>query len=137
VQLESVVTRTAGCAALIAACVWVLTAGRHFLQSLHTLSYIGANLLFISLLCVLMPMIVIAGVLVFGAIGVSLVKHSADINNVVPLTRATASDLPAPESLVRASEEPPVAPETILLRPLADNPTSPPEQLVRPSETPA
>lgn len=53
------------------------------------------------------------------------------IPDVVPLTRANAADLPAPDSLVRASAEPMQAQEAVLLRAAAHVIDTPPEQLVR------
>ncbi len=55
-------------------------------------------------------------------------------NDVVPLTRANTADLPAPESLVRASSEPRQEQEAVLLRAAARSVGTPPEQLVRPAE---
>ena len=52
---------------------------------------------------------------------------------VVPLTRANTADLPAPDSLVRASSEPMQAQEAVLLRAAAEGQETPPEQLVRAS----
>ncbi len=49
----------------------------------------------------------------------------------VPLTRANTPDLPAPESLVRASAEPRQAQETVLLRAATEEQQTPSEQLVR------
>ena len=56
----------------------------------------------------------------------------------IPFTRANIADLPAPQSLVRASEEPTQAQETILLRAATSAQASetPAEQLVRPMEGP-
>ena len=53
--------------------------------------------------------------------------------NAVPLTRANAADLPAPDSLVRASLEPLQAQEGVLLRAAAQGQATPQEQLVRAS----
>ena len=60
-----------------------------------------------------------------------LVNKTRDMAGVVPLTRANAADLPAPDSLVRASEEPMQAQEAVLLRAAAEGMETPPEQLVR------
>jgi hypothetical protein len=54
-------------------------------------------------------------------------------NLVVPLTRANTADLPAPDSLVRASSEPLQAQEAVLLRATAEGMETPLEQLVRAS----
>ncbi len=51
----------------------------------------------------------------------------------IPLTRANTADLPAPETLVRASSEPSQAQEAVLLRAAAEGQETPPEQLVRAS----
>jgi hypothetical protein len=51
----------------------------------------------------------------------------------VPLTRANTADLPAPDSLVRASEEPMQEQQAVLLRAAAQRHETSPEQLVRPT----
>ena len=53
------------------------------------------------------------------------------MNNVVPLTRANTADLPAPESLVRASAEPVQEPQAVLLRAATTTQEKHEEQLVR------
>ena len=55
------------------------------------------------------------------------------LGNAVPVTRANTADLPAPDSLVRASSEPLQAQEGVLLRAAAEGMETPPEQLVRAS----
>ncbi len=55
---------------------------------------------------------------------------------VQPLTRANAADLPAPDSLVRASSEPMQAQEAVLLRAAAEEQERHEEQLVRAVEGP-
>ncbi len=52
------------------------------------------------------------------------------LNDVVPLTRANAADLPAPASLVRASEEPLQKQQATLLRPAAQYGDAHEEQLL-------
>ena len=59
------------------------------------------------------------------------VNQTRAMAHVVPLTRANTADLPAPDSLVRASEEPMQAQEAVLLRAAAQGMVTPPEQLVR------
>lgn len=49
------------------------------------------------------------------------------------LNRANAADLPAQESLVRASAAPVEEPQTVLLRAANPNNLTPVEQLLRPS----
>ena len=51
----------------------------------------------------------------------------------IPLTRANAADLPAPESLVRASEEPTQEQQSVLLRAATEGVERHEEQLVRSS----
>ena len=45
-----------------------------------------------------------------------IIKQAKEIDTGVPLTRANIADLPAPDSLVRASQEPAQAQESVLLR---------------------
>ena len=52
----------------------------------------------------------------------------------VPLTRANTADLPAPDSLVRASSEPMQAQEDVLLRAAATGNDTPPEEMLRASK---
>ncbi len=61
-----------------------------------------------------------------------LLKKSWALGNVVPVTRANTGDLPAIESLVRASQEPTQEQQSILLRAAADTNQTPAEQLLRP-----
>jgi hypothetical protein len=77
------------------------------------------------------------GVYKMYRMSVASFTRARKMNHVVPLTKANAPYLPAQESLVRASAEPSAMLETVLLRAAADNPTTPPEQLVRASNTPA
>ena len=51
--------------------------------------------------------------------------------DAVPLTRTNIGDLPAPETLVRASQQPPQEQQTELLRAAIQGPDTPPEQLLR------
>ena len=60
-------------------------------------------------------------------------EQAEKINPGVPLTRANTADLPAPDSLVRASSEPLQAQESVLLRAATEKGETPPEQLVRAS----
>ena len=62
-------------------------------------------------------------------------KAQADriVIDVVPLTRANIGGLPFPESLVRASQEPPQAQKAVLLRAAAKGTETPPEEIVRAS----
>ncbi len=59
--------------------------------------------------------------------------HKAAENDVAPLTRANTADLPAPTSLVRASQEPTQAQEGILLRAAMEGQEKREEQLLRAS----
>lgn len=54
-------------------------------------------------------------------------------NIVVPLTRANTAGLPAPDSLVRASQEPLQAQQKILLRPALETTERQEEELLRAS----
>lgn len=65
--------------------------------------------------------------------GKEMMKQAADMTPGVPLTRANTANLPAPDSLVRASSEPVQAYEAVLLRAASAGMETPPEQLVRAS----
>ena len=56
------------------------------------------------------------------------------LEKVMPFTRATIAELPAPDSLVRASQEPVQEQQSILLRAAAEVGQTPAEQLLRPTE---
>jgi two-component sensor histidine kinase len=60
-----------------------------------------------------------------------LISISQENVEIVPLARASAADLPALNSLVRASEEPRQEQQSMLLRAAAHGQETPPEQLVR------
>ncbi len=61
------------------------------------------------------------------------VEKAHQLELVVPLTRKSAEQLPAEESLVRASSEPPDVQEEVLLRAAGSEPYTPPEELLRAS----
>ena len=73
--------------------------------------------------------------LVFSAFLLRLGSRNSwqTVHTINPLTRANTADLPAPDSLVRASSEPMQAQEAVLLRAAAEGQETPPEQLVRPA----
>ncbi len=98
---------------------------------------VGRESVLIGFVCALFAAFMGAVAFGFAKAYLAAVRKVDEMNNVVPLTRTTAPYLPAQDSLVRASIEPPVAPETILLRAVGDVSATPPEQLVRPSDTPA
>ncbi len=62
---------------------------------------------------------------------VASVKKTKALGKVVPFTRANTADLPAPDSLVRASEKPVQAQADMLLRAATDVQQAAPEQLLR------
>lgn len=66
-------------------------------------------------------------------IGQRSLKHASLMEPLAPLTRRTAADLPEPESLVRASEEPVQAAGKVLLRAVRDTQEEPVEELLRPT----
>lgn len=51
-----------------------------------------------------------------GNYGSHILGIADTMNEVLPLTRANTADLPAPDTLVRASAEPVQEPQTVLLR---------------------
>ena len=71
-------------------------------------------------------------VLIFWA-GRKTVRKAKQIKLCVPLTRANTADLPALDSLVRASSEPMQAQQSVLLRAATEGLGTPPEELVRAS----
>lgn len=66
-----------------------------------------------------------------GRRGVSSLEHAIRLNAGVPLTRSNTADLPATESLIRASAAPIQAQEAVLLRAATAGQQTPPEHLVR------
>ncbi len=76
----------------------------------------------------------VAGAVFTLHIGLRTVKEAKQINIGVLLTRANAADLPAPDSLVRASEEPLQKQRAELLRATTKGEQTPAEQLLRPVE---
>lgn len=58
-------------------------------------------------------------------------KKAIRKENIVPLTRANTSDLPAPDTLVRASQEPLQAQGSVLLRAAVQTQDGHEEQLLR------
>ena len=66
-------------------------------------------------------------------IGVHSIKEARQIDPGLPLTRANTAHLPAPDSLVRASQEPPREQQAVLVRPAPPTQHTPREQLVRSS----
>ncbi len=70
---------------------------------------------------------------VFREIGRKTIIAAKQIQTGAPLTRANAADLPAPDSLVRASSEPVQAQQTVLLRAAEAGEERHEEQLVRAS----
>jgi len=81
------------------------------------------------------PLILLIGVgcLLFLSLGAYTMKYTRKIDIGVPLSRANTSDLPADESLVRASQEPMQEQQSILLRAATEVQQTPPEQLLRAS----
>jgi hypothetical protein len=76
----------------------------------------------------------IVGVILFSVcweIGKDFFKKARRIKTGIPLTRANTADLPAPDSLVRASQEPVQAQEAVLLRAAAETQEKHEAQLVR------
>ncbi len=63
--------------------------------------------------------------------GCDLLKKATCLDPGVPFTRANTADLPAPESLVRASEEPMQVQEAVLLRATMEGQERHEEQLLR------
>jgi len=65
--------------------------------------------------------------------GIRTFKKARQIDPVLPRTRANIAHLPAAESLVRASEQPILSQQSVLLRPATDAQDRHEEQLLKPS----
>jgi len=76
----------------------------------------------------------ISSMLLFFALLYVCKRKIKSLGEVIPFTRANTIDLPAPETLVRASQEPVQADHSILLRAAADTNQTPVDQLLRPVE---
>ena len=137
VQLERVATLIGRVAFRFMLPILGITQCCFLAKNLFITPNISLNLSLFILFWIVMLPILGAGIWVFFTMDGKLAKHAAEIDNVVPLTKAMASNVPAQESLVRASSEPSVAAETVLLRAADYNSTTPPEQLVRSSDAPA
>ena len=83
------------------------------------------------LLLVLFVGVVGTGSGVLVTIGMHSVQEAKQAETGIPFTRANIANLPAPESLVRASAEPVQAQESVLLRAAIQGHDTPPEQLMR------
>lgn len=110
---------------LLGVCL-LLTAGMFGFLTVCILSILGMNLGG----CVLGLCLGIVTCLI-GKWGLESLYAAGKIDPGVPLTRANTADLPAPDSLVRASQEPPQEPQAVLLRAAAEGAQTPAEQLVR------
>jgi len=77
-------------------------------------------------------LLTILSTLFFCALSYASNAKVKSLGIVVPFTRANTADLPAPDSLVRASQEPVQQDQSILLRAAADTTQTPAEQLLRP-----
>ena len=66
-----------------------------------------------------------------GRMGLEAMREVNTIDPGVPFTRANTADLPAPDTLVRASAEPVETQATVLLRAAATGPEKHEEQLLR------
>jgi len=69
--------------------------------------------------------------LLFLFSGAFAMHHIRKIDIGIPLTRSNTADLPAVDSLVRASQEPTDKQADVLVRPITDVQSTPPEQLLR------
>lgn len=64
-------------------------------------------------------------------LGRKAVGEGKAIDAGIPFTRANTADLPAVDSLVRASDSPPQEDQDVLLRPATQGRQTPPQELVR------
>ncbi len=99
------------------ALIMLFFCGVGVLLSLGVLIY---ALFHLQSLKVLPLAITFAGLLVaclyMGHLGRRTLREARQIDTGVPVTRANTGDLPAPDSLVRASQEPAQAQQAVLLR---------------------
>jgi hypothetical protein len=79
------------------------------------------------------PLICIAGVMWCIREGAALNKQAEEVEPLLPPTRHNIEQLPAEETLVRASTEPIHEQEKVLLRAATGAEETPPEQLLRPT----
>ena len=61
------------------------------------------------------------------------IENLCAVYDMKPLTRANTADLPAPDTLVRASSEPMQAQQAVLLRAAAEGQETPQEEMLRAS----
>ncbi len=85
--------------------------------------YVPVNLVFYAAL--------VLGIILCRVASTVSLKHARKIHDSIPLTRANTADLPAPDSLVRASSEPLQEQQTVLLRAAVQGQETSSEQLVR------
>ncbi len=114
-------------------------------QSLLWLSFLSKrqliahtrNLAEIFMVTVVSVMLLSAILIVFPLMlihfGVTAIKQSNQMNIGTPHTHANTADLPAPDTLVRASQEPMQTQEDVLLRASVETPEQHEEQLLRAS----
>ena len=82
-------------------------------------------------LCLLLALVCFAAAWEMKKVAEKAMQEALSKLSVVPLTRGNSADLPAPDSLVRASSEPMQAQEAVLLRAALEVQETPPEELVR------
>ena len=90
---------------------------------------------FIIFLSLCLPLV---GVVLFllGYVGRLAIRRGRQVDPGIPFTRENTADLPAEDSLVRASEEPTPEQQTVLLRAAVQGQETPAEELVRASSGP-
>ena len=126
-----------GMLAVFAAILWLVTLfglwliGLFFYQIITGL--LRSDTMLIAFLPICFIVILATGLLtfVFGMLAKKTTKAVKTIDPGVPLTHAKTADLPAPDSLVRASSKPLQAQKAVLLRAVEQEIDTPPEQLVR------
>ncbi len=103
---------------------------------IQTIQLVSAALCFLPVTCLLLSngKISAPALLLLTYPIIIFAKRAKSLGKVIPLTRANTADLPATESLVRASQEPTKEDQSILLRPAVEIQHTPADQLLRPAE---
>jgi hypothetical protein len=88
---------------------------------------------FLALVCLCLFVFIGGGTYCIAKVALEITRDSMKELEIVPFTRANTADLPAPDSLVRASAEPIQEPQAVLLRAATESVERHEDQLVRPA----
>lgn len=110
--------------------ILMLQAAGCMMALLYSLFH-GADKIFEIVIYTIMFLLMGTGSYFFRKWGKNAMTRAATLDTGIPFTRANTADLPAPESLVRASAEPVQEPQAVLLRAAAETREKHEEQLLR------